>query len=175
MGVDLPADIRDIIYDFTHWEWSWGHAGQTTLDLIAFVPVIGTVKYADEAGTIIKHTDEVGDALKHSDEVVESIIRRGDGLNFGGITKKSTKLQNEMALRQWTESSVKDTVNVPFTTRVSVNKANGNPATVFYTKEGAYVVVDDVTNEVIQVSDRINPAEWIPDDHIVNPYKPWEK
>ena len=34
IGVDLPGDIRDIIADLSTWEWTWGHAGQTGLDLI---------------------------------------------------------------------------------------------------------------------------------------------
>jgi len=54
VGVDLPLDIRDIGADLINWEWSWGHAGQTGLDLVALLPVIGAVKYADEAGDLIK-------------------------------------------------------------------------------------------------------------------------
>ena len=57
-GVDLPMDIRDITYDFTHREWSWPHAGQTALDLIAVIPVVGSLKYADEAETLFKRSAE---------------------------------------------------------------------------------------------------------------------
>jgi len=59
----------------------------------------------------------------------------------------------------------------PYTTRVSFNKADQTPATAYYTKDGAYVVVDDATHQVLQVSD-INDPGWIPDSSIVNPYKP---
>jgi hypothetical protein len=56
LGLDLPLDIRDIGADFINWEWSWGHAGQTGLDIIGVLPLIGAVKYADEAGDLIKGT-----------------------------------------------------------------------------------------------------------------------
>ena len=47
---------------------------------------------------------------------------------------------------------------------------NKCPTTAFYNKNGTYVVVDDVTGEVIQVSDkRIDPSEWIPDSEIIDP------
>jgi RHS repeat-associated protein len=51
---DLPGDIRDIVYDFTHWQWSWGHTGQTGLDFLGLVPVVGAFKYSDEVGTLLK-------------------------------------------------------------------------------------------------------------------------
>lgn len=68
---------------------------------------------------------------------------------------------------------VEDTVRNPYTTRVSTNKATGNSATVYYNKSGSYVVIDDVTKEVVQISDNINPSTWIPDPSIIDPYKPW--
>ena len=52
-GLDLPMDVRDITYDLTNWEWSWSHAGKTTVDVIALLPVIGSLKYADEVGTLV--------------------------------------------------------------------------------------------------------------------------
>lgn len=30
----------------------------------------------------------------------------------------------------------------------------------------------DITNEIVQISDNINPSTWIPDSGIINPYKP---
>lgn len=77
-----------------------------------------------------------------------------------------------MEQRGWTENDIRSTVDNPFTTRTSTNKATGNPATVFYTERGAYVIIDDVTNAVVQISDNINPSTWIPDSGIVNPFSP---
>ena len=59
IGIDLPGDIRDIIFDVTNWKWSWGHAGQTGLDLIGVVPVIGMLKYTDEAAALVIGTKKV--------------------------------------------------------------------------------------------------------------------
>ena len=91
---------------------------------------------------------------------------------FGSDTKSAAKLMNQMAKRGWTESSVKDIVNKPYTTRVSINKANGNPATVYYNQLGGHVIIDDITKTIVQVSDNINPSEWAPDPSIINPYLP---
>lgn len=77
-----------------------------------------------------------------------------------------------MTQRGWTESTVRDTVSNPYTTRVSTNKATGNSATVYYNEAGGYVIIDDITKAVVQVSDNINPSTWIPDPSIINPYKP---
>ena len=74
--------------------------------------------------------------------------------------------------RGWTTDSVKNTVNSPYTTRTSTNLATGNSATVFYQQNGAYVIVDNVTNEIVQVSNALGPLNWIPDKNIINPYLP---
>lgn len=60
--------------------------------------------------------------------------------------------------RGWTEDLVRNTVDNPYTIRASVNKATGNSATVFYTQQGSYVIVDDVTKAIVQISDNINPS-----------------
>jgi RHS repeat-associated protein len=59
LGIDLPLDIRDLFHDITHWEWSWGHVGQTGLDLVALAPIIGALKYTDEAATLVKQANKV--------------------------------------------------------------------------------------------------------------------
>ncbi|MCH5258665.1 MAG: hypothetical protein J1F18_02870 [Lachnospiraceae bacterium] len=97
---------------------------------------------------------------------------RSSRLVFGSNTKSAQKLSNQMSSRGWTEELIRDTVDNPFTTRGSINKATGNAATVFYTEQGSYVIVDNVTNEIVQISDNINPLDWIPDSSIENPYKP---
>jgi hypothetical protein len=58
LGLGLPADIRDLTYDLTHWKWSWGHAGQTMLDAAGLLPIAGAVKYGDEAAVLVKNGAE---------------------------------------------------------------------------------------------------------------------
>lgn len=82
------------------------------------------------------------------------------------------KISSQMVKRGWTEASIEETTTKPFTTRTAINKANGNPATVFYKQDGSYVSVDNITRNVIQISDSNNPGSWIPDSTIVDPYKP---
>ncbi|MGE4354580.1 MAG: hypothetical protein AB7D36_10915, partial [Oscillospiraceae bacterium] len=53
-GLDTPADIRDLAYDLTNWEWSPGHAGQTLLDAVGLIPGIGVLKNADEVAAVLK-------------------------------------------------------------------------------------------------------------------------
>ncbi|MBR7163501.1 MAG: minor capsid protein [Clostridia bacterium] len=68
IGLDLPADIRDLFYDVTNWKTTWGHLGQTVLDLISLLPYVGSLKYSDEAIDALnaagKHADEMADATK---------------------------------------------------------------------------------------------------------------
>ncbi|WP_346894082.1 hypothetical protein [Clostridium sp. UBA871] len=63
-GADLPADIRDLSHDFKYWQWSWGHAAETTLDGIGLVPVIGVIKYGDEVGLIVKDAEKGVETIK---------------------------------------------------------------------------------------------------------------
>ena len=79
---------------------------------------------------------------------------------------------NQMNSRGWTEDLIRNTVDNPYTIRTSVNKATGNAATVFYTQQSSYVIVDDVTKAIVQISDNINPSTWAPDLSIVDPYIP---
>lgn len=65
LGLDLPADIRDLLYDVTHWKLTPSHAVQTILDAVALLPVVGSIKYSDEAA------DAVKGAIKYGDDVVE--------------------------------------------------------------------------------------------------------
>ena len=68
-GLDLPADVRDLIYDINHWEWSKGHITQTALDSIAFLPVVGSLKYADESVRLF---------VKMENEIIEVVGKRTD-------------------------------------------------------------------------------------------------
>lgn len=84
----------------------------------------------------------------------------------------SDKIIKQMDKRGWTVELINQTVNNSTITREAINKATNNPATAYYTKEGAYVVVDNVLNTVVQISNRLDPANWIPDPTIINPYIP---
>jgi|AKZA01.1.fsa_nt_gi hypothetical protein len=53
----------------------------------------------------------------------------------------------------WSVETVKETINCPFTTRASTNSAQViHPATVFYTKSDAYVIVDNITRQMCKLA-----------------------
>ncbi|CAG7658426.1 RHS repeat-associated core domain-containing protein [Paenibacillus allorhizosphaerae] len=78
-GLDLPADIRDLVHDFTHWETSWSHSGETLLDAMGLVPILGAFKNSSKikkAGReIIGGKGNLDDALKYKGYVrdIESL------------------------------------------------------------------------------------------------------
>ncbi|MDA8221003.1 MAG: hypothetical protein M0Z35_04620 [Desulfitobacterium hafniense] len=76
LGVDLPGDIRDISYDVKNWEWSWSHAGKTTLDAVGLLPVIGALKYTDEAAALLKGgTKGAGKTLNASELKMSNTVQ----------------------------------------------------------------------------------------------------
>ena len=117
-----------------------------------------------------------GSAVRHGGELIVDGTRKLIA-NLGDDAVKrldiniTNKIEGQMIQRGWDVEKIEGTVSNSFTTRVSTNKANGNPATVHYLEDGNYVVVDDVTHDVIQVSD-INDPNWYPDNKIIDPYIP---
>lgn len=74
VGVDLPCDIRDLAADFC--KIGNGESVsfmQMGVDVIALIPIIGSAKYLDEAGTLLKKSDVADDIVKHVDELVDGV------------------------------------------------------------------------------------------------------
>jgi hypothetical protein len=76
-----------------------------------------------------------------------------------------------MEKRGWDDNLLNRTLSDPFHTSEAVNKKTQGRATAYFLKDGSYVVRDDVTKSIVQVSDRHNPG-WIPDVTIRKPYRP---
>jgi RHS repeat-associated protein len=94
-------------------------------------------------------------------------------LRFGGVTFKVTdKIAKQLAKRGWSDDLINSVLKSPHASRQAMNKATKSPATAYFARDGSYVVVDDVTKEVIQISDKTNIQGWIPDSSIINPYIP---
>ena len=111
-GVDLPFDVRDIIADIINLaeaeEWDWGLVGILLLDLCALLPVIGCLKYVDEAAVLVKHADEAADLVKHADKLkyvdeAGELLTEGRKLADSGIkgledaVAEARKLEKELA------------------------------------------------------------------------------
>jgi len=80
---------------------------------------------------------------------------------FASVFKISSKISGQMAKRGWTNKLIKDTIlkNVG---RKAFNKATGNAATAYFTSSGAYVVIDNITKQIVQISNRFDP-NWVVD------------
>ena len=78
LGLDLAFDLRDLTYDLTHWGESDYFVANLTTDVVALLPVVGTVKYlshfkdaAKNTDTVADLVDSVADVTKQADNVVE--------------------------------------------------------------------------------------------------------
>ena len=78
------------------------------------------------------------------------------------------KIANQMGKRGWTESSIQSVIDKPIKTvvtkdtrfdTVSGNRLN-DPATGYIAKDGSYVVRNDRTGAIVQVSNKNDP-EWV--------------
>ena len=77
-GVDFVADLRDVTYDLSHWQWTWKHAGQTGLDMVGIIPIIGMIKNADEYNALRKLSKlDAADALDDSVDSINELIKGG--------------------------------------------------------------------------------------------------
>ena len=90
---------------------------------------------------------------------------------LGPGTRFTPKIKRQLARRGWTERKVQSTINNPAHTSSALNRANGSSAAAYFDRNGAYVVRDNITGEIIQVSNRLDP-NWVPDPTIINPFTP---
>lgn len=79
-GVDLPLDVRDLVYDIQHWGEQDNFGVYFALDVVALLPVIGTLKYSKYADDVADGAKDLGkileagaDAGKTTDTVVDSV------------------------------------------------------------------------------------------------------
>lgn len=89
---ELPtSDLRDLSADILNWEWSWSHALQTGLDVVGFIPIVGSLKYSDEVYTMLRKGSKVLDAGDVAD--VNKLIKNAD--SFDEITEYALKNLDE--------------------------------------------------------------------------------
>ncbi len=110
---------------------------------------------------------------QHSPHADDISVRSINTLNTTLTTHVPTSGRkfNQLTSRGWNQSSIDDIVNNPVHTSSATNRATGNPATAYFDNTGNYVVRDNVTGRLVQMSNRNDP-DWIPDPSIDNPYNP---
>jgi RHS repeat-associated protein len=74
------------------------------------------------------------------------------------------KISRQMGRRGWSEEAISETISSPQKTRTVRDTRynpdgtrNDAPATKYYAEDGSYVVVNDETGDIVQVSDRTDP------------------
>ena len=78
---DLPLDIRELIYDVTHFD-ELNHPYRTIFfDTFALLPFIGAIKYIDDIADFSKQADKIADTM----DGIGDVARRADDL--GDIAK----------------------------------------------------------------------------------------
>lgn len=102
----------------------------------------------------------------------EEAVRENAGLGYdiasddavaARATTVASKIEGQLAKRGWSRSSVDDAISNP-TRTVSTRDTrhlpgggrNNDPATAYYSRDGGYVVRNDRTGDVVQVSNRNN-------------------
>ena len=190
LGADLPLDIRDISADFINWEWSWKHAGQTALDLVALLPIIGAVKYADEAWIglkngfkVIKNSDiinKIGSPLLDSAKAIGAYIKKAPDLiqyfrggiknigdqidNIGYNIRKVMGFEPELVADGVRIGDIKDT-----------RKLNGNDVSNLNDRQKNYnkIVNGGDGIEGVSKADKLKISSWkyAPDEELYLKYK----
>jgi hypothetical protein len=151
-----------------------GAAARIAAELPELMNVVRALRGAQEAADIAGGADAVGTAGEGEME--------GTVANSAPRTSRETpppkpkivisdKISRQMSRRGWDQSSINNVVSNPFTTRQAFNKATGQTATAFYAQDGSYVVRDNSTAEIVQISQK-GDGDWVPDSSIINPYKP---
>ncbi len=69
--VDLPMDIRDLVYDIQHWGEDDHFALFFILDVVALIPVIGMLKNLKYVDDIADAADAISDAAKAADQAAD--------------------------------------------------------------------------------------------------------
>jgi hypothetical protein len=83
-----------------------------------------------------------------------------------GIVRIDDKIAAQLAARGWTVEQINEaTDSAPIGTSMDSTGGNPEPATVYGSRTGGYLVVNDRTGRVIQISDK-NDLGWIADGRI---------
>ena len=77
--VGTVADVRDLLASDS--------VGDVLINLVGFIPLVGSLKYSDEVYTVVKHTDDVAGLIDNSDEIYQAakaVIKNSDEAHAAG-------------------------------------------------------------------------------------------
>ncbi len=176
--------------------YSWGEFGTdvakgtgyglTGAAIVAFAPEEAAgVLIAAGAYGLYKTGQTLLNPNVSKDEKISLSVQTAVGVGVGGLASRGmssvaagegaaikfsipSKIAGQMEDRGWTSNSLNSTINRPSLTAEATNKATGGGATAYFNRDGSYVVRDNATGKIIQVSDRNDP-NWKPDSSIKLP------
>jgi len=91
--LDAPMDVRDLVADI-YLGWKGEQSGWwVVLDIAAFIPVVGAIKYSDDIGVLAKKVDWKKIWKDISDSVTGDLRKISD--NFSEIWEKGSKKLSE--------------------------------------------------------------------------------
>lgn len=121
--------------------------------------VLGTLP----AGKLAKVANKVAKAT-NTNKVAKATKKLAAAGGKGIKIKISEKIKKQMQKRGWTQDSIEEAINNPSTTKSATDRRhlpsgsrNNESATQYYTKDGHYVVRNDKTGDIVQVSNRNDP------------------
>jgi hypothetical protein len=140
----------------------------------------GATVLSETSEQVLTHTDDVSRVGSYTDDAARLANETDLGADLSRNWYVEPKIQNQMKGKGWTQSDINDVLNNPAQiaktqdTRNNplINGRNNQPATVYYRSDGHYVVKNDITGEIIQVSKR-SDSKWI--DPFGNQIKPINK
>jgi hypothetical protein len=95
VGVDLPMDIRDLVYDVTHLKCSWKCVGMLAIDVVALIPVIGAIKYSDEVVKLGKRwMKNIDSKVEVTADAVSGAVKKAKEIFDSGAKKAQTLMAN---------------------------------------------------------------------------------
>jgi hypothetical protein len=84
---------------------------------------------------------------------------------LGPATKFGVKIEGQLATRGWTKELVQSRIDRPARTALTTDTRRlpggvrmNDPATVYYSQRGGYVVRNNRTGDIVQVSKRTDPS-----------------
>ena len=168
----------------------WGGLGsvfdgvQVGLDIAGLIPGFGEIADGLNAAIYLARGDYGNAALSGASMIpflgwgtgiikitnrIDGIVDAGRGIQTAQSSfSLNTKILNQIDSRGWNTASIDDVIANPSHISSATNKATGGKASAFFAADGSYVVRDNATGSIIQVSDKTKPG-WVPDQSITNP------
>lgn len=90
--IGFVADVRDLVASDT--------PADVVMNLVGFLPVVGSLKFSDEVYTVVKHADDVTDVVKRNEELftaAKAVMRGADDLDEVAALRRINRVSESSA------------------------------------------------------------------------------